>query len=425
MPSKDLENSIKFLFQQWAQEKLVEEQSMKKVRYAGPVFGVDEYQGMLDAVFSGWWSNGSHTLKAERKVAEMCDRKHALLFNSGSTANLALMLACMHRYFQPGDKILTLACGFPTTLNPIIHAGLVPVFCDISMEDLSVPDVSLDEIRGIFIPHTLGFAGNVDKLLDQAREKDIVVLYDACDAYGSEYNGRPLASYGKAATLSFYVAHHLSCGEGGAIVTNDTELFLIARGIRNWGRYCASSECCVRSTNPEAFCTNVKYTKNSDVPDDYMANYQFEWPGYNFKMLDLQAAMLSAQIPRLDQFTAVRRRNYTEIFFALNEAAKNHDIVTWGLDKGCSPFSVPFVLKDTKKHSRYHFMEFLQKNKVESRMIFAGNLLRHPAYSYLNEVGDFPNSDLLMEKGIMLGCSHVIDSDKCGRISTLIKEFFS
>jgi len=419
MDLSSIESTIKTLFELWAVKKR-QSQTLTKVRYSGIDFGPEEYAAMCDAVFGNWWSNGKYTIKAERELARVSERNHALLFNSGSTANLALMLAARELYFGPGDKILTMACGFPTTVNPIIHAGLTPVFADIVLDTLSVStaDVVLDDVKGIFIPHTLGFSSGVNGLLDRARQSGIKVFYDACDAYCTKYEGHPVTHYGKAATMSFYAAHHISCGEGGAIVTNDQELFHVARGIRNWGRYCSSVECCTRSVDPNTFCPNTKYTQDSDVPDDYMANYQFEWLGYNFKMLELQAAILLEQIKKMKQYTDARIINYRMLYDATKDVK---GIKIWMLPPGVSPFSFPMIVE--RNDIRKRFMDHLTRSGIESRMIFAGNLIRHPAYKAYKDQS-LPNSDIIMNRGMMLGCSHVIDESGMQRIISAIKEFF-
>jgi len=421
MARQEIETLIKYLFDRWVDEK----EPIKKVRYSGIDFGREEYRAMLDAIFSDWWSGGKYTLRTERTLAKQAERNHALLFNSGSSANLALMAAARQLYFKEGDPILTFACGFPTTVNPIIQAGLTPVFADVNPFDLSITPEKFEEyaktIKGVFIPHTLGFCGDINAILDIARKHNIMVFYDACDAYGSAYEGKPVTHYGKAATYSFYAAHHISCGEGGAVVTNDEELHTVMRGMRNWGRYCSSGECCVRAEDPEAFCPPAKYTKDNDLPSDYTVNYQFEWIGYNLKMLDLQAAILGVQLGRMEEYNNIRIRNYERLFSAFEKAP----VVIWGLQEGVSPFSFPLVIVEDARFTRKHFMDFLMRNGIESRLIFGGNLTRHPAYKSIGQTQTLEYSDVLMKRGMMLGVSHVITPDKMEYVCSKIKEFLS
>ena len=204
MSKRDIETQIKLLFDSWVDETNAEVAQQEKVRYAGPVLGREEYRKILDALFSNWWSGGSFTFDAEQSLARISDRNHGLLTNSGSSANLILMEAAKELYFKDGDKILTLSCGFPTTVNPIISSRLVPVFVDIDMDTLNLsPDV-LDEalskdkdIKGVFVAHTLGFKSDIKALLEVVRKHKVHLFFDCCDAYGTKYEGVPIQSYGK------------------------------------------------------------------------------------------------------------------------------------------------------------------------------------------------------------------------------------
>lgn len=426
---KDLESHIKELFRQWADCQSKEK--LSKIRYSGPSLGAEEYEAMLDAVFSNWWSGGKYTIEAERKLSEISSRKKALLTNSGSSANLLLLDAVKHLYLKDGDKVLTLSCGFPTTLNPILQVGLHPVLVDIDADTLNLsPDVLKNciaehDIKLIFVAHTLGFGGKVDDILKIAKENDILVCFDSCDAYGTQYKGKPIQSYGLASTMSFYAAHHCTMGEGGAIVTDNEQLWQVMRGMRNWGRYCASDECCIRSTNPEAFCPEKRLSKETNLPEDYPVNQIYEWIGYNLKPLELQSAILSVQLDKLGKFTEIRRKNYELLYNELAYLNKN----TIGLHKlndGESPFSFPICLN--VNHKRKDFVDHLKKNKIESRVLFAGNLSRHPAYEKSNmTIFKWPhnNSDIITEYVVIVGISHVNGEDETMKIASAIKEFMN
>lgn len=273
MDKFELECRIKGLMSEWV--KLNNSQRIAKIRYAGPSLDVEEYNSMLDAIFNNWWSGGKYTIKAEQLLAELSNRNKGLLTNSGSSANLVLMEGAKELYFKDNDKILTLSCGFPTTVNPIIQTKLIPVFVDIDLDTLSLLPETLEnalkadkKIKGVFVANTLGFVSQIKELLDISRKYNVVLFFDNCDAYGTRYNNRPVQAYGKASTFSFYVAHHVTMGEGGGIVTNDDDLFNVMRGFRNWGKYCDSDRCCVRSENPEIFCSVNRYSKNSSLPYD-------------------------------------------------------------------------------------------------------------------------------------------------------------
>lgn len=431
----DVEGEIRALFGEWSGLASEGEASLRKVRYSGPVFGAPEYDALLDAVFAGWWSGGRFTIEAERKLAAISDRNHAVLFNSGSSANLALMLAARERYFQSGDKILTLSCGFPTTVNAIITAGLVPVFVDIDLAGLAIsPEVVADAlkadpaIRGIFVAHTLGFPANVRAITETARANGVEVFYDCCDAYGTEVGGRPLAAFGKAATFSFYVAHHATCGEGGGVVTNDPELHAILRGIRSWGRYCAAAECCVRAEHPESFCPPARLSKDADLPEDYAVNYQYEWLGQNLKPLEIQSSILSVQLGRLAEFNEARRRNYATLLDAFRRYERHFKL--WDLPPGVSPFAFPVLLDDTAPFKRKHLVDHFSRSRIETRLLFGGNLSRHPAYRRRPEAwemlgGPHGNADAIVDRFFMIGVAPVVTPERAAYVVERLDAFMA
>jgi CDP-6-deoxy-D-xylo-4-hexulose-3-dehydrase len=431
---KNIENLIKILFDQWVEKKKELDSASEKIQYAGPMLGKEEYSSMLDAIFNDWWSGGKFTLEAERKLASLSNRKHALLSNSGSSANLMMMSAAKSLYFKDGDKIATLSCGFPTTVNPIISNGLIPVFLDIDLDTLSLNPALFEsclkndsKIKGLFIAHTLGFKNDINSLLQIARKYNVEVFFDCCDAYGTKYNGKPIQEYGKASTFSFYVAHHVTMGEGGGVCTNDDDFHIAMRGFRNWGRYCASTECCVRSLNKQAFCPSSKLTTNNELPKDYMVNYQYEWLGYNLKPLELQAAILIEQLNKLDKFDEIRKKNYQSLYDYFQKNVPS--IKTWQIDEDVSPFSFPILLPEKSKYNRKHLIDFLMKNKIECRLLFGGNLTKHPAYQNNKDkwelFGTQNNSDIIMNRFLMLGVSPIITTEKIAKLIAKLDEFFT
>lgn len=430
MNKSDIEKQIKLLMSEWVKLKSVEPTT--KTRYAGPVLGTNEYDKMLDAIFNDWWSGGKYTLEAELKLAKISLRNHGLLANSGSAANLLLMSAAKELYFKDGDKILTLSCGFPTTVNPIIQNRLIPVFVDISLDDLNLNPSLLEEalkkdkdIKGVFVAHTLGFKSQINELLDIARKYNVIVFFDNCDSYGTKYNGKPIQSYGKAATYSFYVAHHVTMGEGGGITTNDSDLFMTMRGMRNWGKFCGAQTCCIRSSDPTLFCPTAKLTRNSELPKDYMVNYQFEWLGYNLKPLDLQAAILTEQLDRIEEFDTIRKENYK----MLHEYFSNlkYDFKTWEIDEETSPFSFPILLPQNVNFNRKHLVDHMKRDNIETRVLFGGNLMKHPAYankkSYWESYGTHENSDRILKDFIMFGVSPVNTKENINKIISSMDDF--
>jgi CDP-6-deoxy-D-xylo-4-hexulose-3-dehydrase len=433
MTKSQIESLLKSLIREWA--SLQERPS--KVRYSGPSLGPDEYEAALDGMLSGWWSGGMHTLGAERKLASLSERSHGLLVNSGSSANLVAMLAAKELYFKDGDKIITTACGFPTTASPIIYAGLTPVFVDVKYNTLNIDPGVVDaaaardpRIRGVFVAHTLGFPCDIDGLLQVARRHNLEIFFDCCDAYGTTHNGRPIQAYGKFATFSFYVAHHVTMGEGGGIVTNDTNLFEAMRGFRSWGRYCAADKCCIRSENPNLFCPSGKLTRNSELPDDYIVNYQYEWLGLNVKPLDLQSAILSVQLDRLQEFNDIRKENYSRLLDYFD--TKVDFFASWNIPDSVSPFAFPIGIV-TDKFKRKHYVDFLNRAGIETRLLFGGNLTKHPAFVNCrdkweilncgNPAFDLEVSDWIMKNVLLLGVSQVVSSSQIDFIIDKTEEF--
>lgn len=431
LSKESIEKLIKELIAEWSELNQIEEAKNKKIRYAGPMLDSKEYVAIMEAIFSNWWSGGKFSYEAEAKLASLNDRSHGLLTNSGSSANLVLMSAAKSLYFNDGNKILTLACGFPTTVNPIISNRLTPVFCDI---DLNTLNINIDNVKraivenkisGIFVAHTLGFKTDLNPILDLARENNLPVFWDCCDAYGTTYNDKPIAAYGKAATFSFYVAHHLTMGEGGGIVTNDEDLQVAMRAYRNWGRYCAATNCCIRSLNPSSFCPTTKLTSKCDLPADYIVNYQYEYQGYNLKPLELQAAMLIQQLDKLPMFNDIRRANYLKLYN--NFSRWSDEFTIWELEDDVSPFAFPVIINPGAKFNRKHLLDAYTKNKIETRLLFGGNLLRHPAYKDVKHevIGDLKNSDLITENMFMLGVSQILTDNQIDIIINVTKNFIN
>ena len=429
MDKFELEYKIRELMSEWI--TLTGSQHINKIRYSGPELGIEEYSGMMDAIFNNWWSGGKYTIEAERLLAELSDRNKGLLANSGSSANLLLMSAAKELYFKDGDKILTLACGFPTTVNPIIQSRLIPVFVDVDLDTLNLSPQVLENalktdsrIKGVFIANTLGFKSEIKELLDISRKYNVLLFFDNCDAYGTIYSGRPIQAYGKASTFSFYVAHHITMGEGGGIVTNDDDLFIVMRGFRNWGKYCESDKCCIRSENPESFCSSVKYSKDTALPHDYMVNYQFEWMGYNLKPLELQSAILCAQLKKMGAFTEIRKRNYKKLFDYFKTIPY---FKVWEIDSDVSPFSFPFMINKDTPFIRKHLIDYYIRNKVECRMLFGGNLMKHPAYEnkkgYWESIGEQRNADLILNNFLMLGVSQILSETDIDKIIDITDKF--
>jgi CDP-4-dehydro-6-deoxyglucose reductase, E1 len=379
------------------------------VRYAGRVFNEKEMQAAVEAALDFWLTEGRFTATFENELARRVGVSHAILVNSGSSANLLAVSALTspllgNRRLHPGDEIITTASGFPTTLNPIIQNGLVPVFVDV---DIPQYNISISEIseaistrtRAIFVAHTLGNPFNIDALQEIARANDLFLIEDNCDALGSTYKGRLTGSFGHLATCSFYPAHHITLGEGGAVLTSDRTLAKAVRSFKDWGRDChcgpGQNDCCGKRFSGQY----------GELPVGYDHKYVYSHIGYNLKATEFQAAIGVEQLRKLDSFCKDRRSNFHnwmkgfreyEKYFILPKPTQNAD-PAW--------FAFPVTLRNRIGFTRTELTEYLNKNLVETRNIFGGNLLRQPAYLNIayRKIGELPNTERIMNDTFFLG----------------------
>ena len=348
-----------------------------QVSYAGRVFGEEEMVAAVDSMLDFWLTLGPQGRAFERELADYVGVKHALMVNSGSSANLVAFATLtspqLERPLRAGDEVLTVAAGFPTTVAPIVQYGCVPVFVDVETSTGNVIAERLDDAvgprtRAIMLAHTLGNPFNLDVVLDVARRHDLVLIEDNCDALGSRYDGRLTGTFGQLATQSFYPAHHMTTGEGGAVLTNNGRLRRIAESFRDWGRdcWCAAG---VDNTCGKRFGWQL-----GSLPAGYDHKYIYSHVGYNLKPLDVQAAIGREQLKRLDEFTAARRANHAwlmavckphEEFLILPEATAKSEPSWFGMLLSVRP-DAPF--------GRTNLVKFLEGRKIQTRQLFAGNL---------------------------------------------------
>lgn len=379
------------------------------IRYAGRVFGAEELQLATDAVLDFWLTSGRFTEEFESRLADYLDATDALMVNSGSSANLLAVATLTSpklgdRRLQPGHEVITVAAGFPTTVAPMTLYGLTPVFVDVDLGGYNaLPERVADAVgpntRAIMLAHTMGNPWDADTLLDVARAHNLWVIEDNCDALGSLWNGRRTGGLGHLATHSFYPAHHLTTGEGGALVTKDAELARIAQSIRDWGRdcYCAGGEnnTCGRRFNQQ-FGT---------LPYGYDHKYVYSHVGYNLKATDIQAAIGCAQFNRLDGFVEARRRNHA---FLMRELSRWEDrLILPRATPGSDPSWFGFVLtvRENAGFTRAELLSYLEARRIETRNVFSGNLLRHPGFAEIPHrvVGGLQNSDRVTTDSFFIG----------------------
>jgi CDP-6-deoxy-D-xylo-4-hexulose-3-dehydrase len=379
------------------------------VRYAGRVFGEEEMRALVDAGLDFYLTASRFTEEFEAGIAEYLGLSDALFVNSGSSANLVALTALTsprlgERRLKPGDEVITVAAGFPSTVAPIVQNGLVPVFVDVRLGDYNAdPDelraAASDRTRAIMLAHTLGVPYDLGTVMELVEERDLWLVEDNCDALGSTYGGRLTGTFGHLATLSFYPAHHITTGEGGAVVTSNDELRRIALSVRDWGRdcYCAGGE--------DNTCGRRFSQQLGDLPMGYDHKYVYSHIGYNLKATDLQAAIGVAQLDRLPAFVEARKRNHAFLSRALSAHADR--LVLHRATPGSDPswFAYVISVRPGAGFTREELVRHLYEHKVETRNLFSGNLLRHPGFKDIEHriVGSLEGSDRVTSDTFFIG----------------------
>jgi CDP-4-dehydro-6-deoxyglucose reductase, E1 len=400
------------------------------VPVSGKVIGAGELKMMVDASLDGWLTTGRFNAMFEERLANFLGVKHLITVNSGSSANLVAFSTLTSdrlgaRAIKPGDEVIGVAAGFPTTVNPILQFGAVPVFVDV---DLTTHNIDASKIeaaispktKAIMLAHSLGNPFNLDVVATLCKKHGLWLVEDCCDALGAKYNGQLVGTFGDIGTLSFYPAHHITMGEGGAVFTNNPELKLIAESFRDWGRdcYCPPGK---DNTCNKRFCWKL-----GDLPEGYDHKYTYSHLGYNLKISDMQAACALAQMDRLEDFIAARKANFKylkerlascEQFLHLPEATPNSE-PSW--------FGFPLVLKEDAGVKRADLINFLDQNKIATRLLFAGNLTRQPYMIGRNfrVSGDLTNTDTVMNQTFWLGVWPGLTTQQLDYVVERLEEFF-
>jgi len=380
-----------------------------QVPVTGKVFGSAEIQSAIKASMAFWLTAGPYTETFEGRFAKEVGMRHAYMVNSGSSANLVAVSALMspklgEQALKPGDEVITVAAGFPTTVTPILQNGLIPVYVDIDLGTYVAHESALEaaigpKTRAIVMAHTLGNPFNLDLVQKLAEKHNLWIIEDSCDALGGTFRGRKLGSFGDFSTFSFYPAHHITTGEGGAVLVKKAAHKTIVESIRDWGRDCWCPPGCDNT------CLKRYEWTLGELPEGYDHKYTYSHLGYNLKSGDIQAAIGLAQLDRLDSFIELRRRNWSylkaglkglEEFLALPEAAKNSD-PSW--------FGFALTVKPGGPKTRNQIVQELNEAKIATRLLFGGNLLRQPAFigTPRRVVGDLTNTDIVMNDSFWVG----------------------
>jgi len=397
---------------------------------SGKLLGEEELQNMVSASLDGWLTTGRFNTEFEKKLAAFLGVKYCLSVNSGSSANLVAFSTLTspklgERAIKRGDEVIGVAAGFPTTVNPVIQFGAVPVFVDV---DIRTHNVNADLIeaaitpktKAIMLAHALGNPFNVVKVKELCDKYNLWLIEDTCDALGAEYNGQKCGTFGDIGTLSFYPAHHMTMGEGGAVFMNNPELKVIAESFRDWGRDCYCPPGCDNT------CGCRFEQKHGDLPFGYDHKYVYSHSGYNLKITDMQAACGLAQLDKLDYFIEKRRSNYTYLHNGLQSLTEFLDLPVPTENSNPSWFGFPITLKDGCGVSRVDVTKFLDSHKIGSRLLFAGNLLKQPYFKDVEYrvVGELTHTDKTMNDTFWIGVQPALTEEHLDFVIEKMEELF-
>ena len=397
---------------------------------SGKVVGATELQYMVEASLDGWLTTGRFNEQFEKELAEFIGVKSLITVNSGSSANLVAFNTLTSpklgdRAIKQGDEVIGVAAGFPTTVNPIIQFGVVPVFVDVDLATHNI-DANLIEAaissktKAIMLAHTLGNPFNLSKVKQLCEKYNLWLVEDCCDALGAKYNGYHVGTFGDIATCSFYPAHHITMGEGGAVFSNNSQLITIAESFRDWGRDCYCKPGCDNT------CGKRFEQKLGNLPQGYDHKYTYSHLGYNLKITDMQAACGLAQLKRLPDFIKKRNENFHYLKNRLSSVADFIELTVPTENSIPSWFGFPVTLKQTAGVNRVDFTKYLDQNQIGTRLLFAGNLTRQPYFKNVEYrvSGGLPNTDITMNQTLWLGIYPGLGTEQLDFMAEKIEEFF-
>ena len=432
--SKEIRNKILTLVEEFvalqSAEKALFLPGATPVPVSGKVIAAEEIQFAVDACLDGWFTTGRFAQDFEENFARYMKQKFCLLTNSGSSANLLALTALTSphlgkRQLQPGDEVITVAAGFPTTVNPIIQNGLIPVFVDVNLDDYSIDTKQLEKafspkVKAIILAHTLGNPFNLDLVREFVKKYNLWFIEDCCDAVGSCYRGKMVGTFGDLATASFFPAHHITMGEGGAVLTSNPQLKRIVKSFRDWGKDCW---CAPGQDNA---CGKRFEWQLGGLPKGYDHKYIYSHIGYNLKVTDMQAALGLAQLKKIDEFAATRKRNFDYLYRELKPLSEYFDLPKTTLNSEPCWFGFPIRVMENSPISREQLLNVLNTNNIGTRNLFGGNLLQQPAYQEIKQrsIGPLTNTDRVMNSVFWLGVYHGLTLEQLNFAATIIKEQF-
>ena len=400
------------------------------VPVSGKVLTSEDFSALVDSSLDGWLTAGRFTADFERQLAQFVGARSALFVNSGSSANLVALSGLTsqklgERALKPGDEVLTVAMGFPTTVNPIIQNGLTPVVVDVDLDTLDANSQRLEEAispktKAIMMAHTLGNPFDLDTVQRLCKEHDLWLIEDSCDALGSTYRGQRTGSFGDTASVSFYPAHHITTGEGGAVFVRSPLVKKQVESFRDWGRDCYCE------TGKDNTCAKRYGWKLGDLPEGYDHKYTYSHIGYNLKATDMQAALGITQLAKLELFIQKRKENYQYFAKHLGQIeglsvaiATEHSEPSW--------FGCPITLDPGHPVNREDLLRFLDSRKIGTRLVFAGNITKQPAYkdTKFRVVGDLTNTDIVMTRSFWVGVYPGLTTQMMDYVIESISDFVS
>ena len=398
---------------------------------SGKVFDADEMQHLVDSSLDFWLTTGRYAEQFETKFAKVMGMKHALLCNSGSSANLLAVTALTSprlkkRALKEGDEVITVAAGFPTTVNPILQNRLVPVFVDVQ---LGTYDASMESIeaaigpktKAIVMAHTLGNPFNLDGVMSIAKEHNLFVVEDTCDAVGATYNDKPVGSFGDISTTSFYPAHHITMGEGGCVLVKSAPMKKIVESFRDWGRDCwcppGNDDTCGRRFDWQL----------GDLPYGYDHKYVYSHIGYNLKLTDMQAAVGVAQLKKLPDFIEARRHNFNRLYAGLKKFEEVLILPETTPKSNPSWFGFAITVRPGAPFSRLELVQHIESRRIGTRLLFGGNLMRQPAYIGMPHrvVGPLTNANIITDNTFWLGVYPGLNDEMVDFMIATVSEFIA
>jgi CDP-4-dehydro-6-deoxyglucose reductase, E1 len=400
------------------------------IPFAGRVYDEDEMVSLVDSSLDFWLTTGRYAEQFETEFANVMQQRYCMLVNSGSSANLVAVSSLFSpllksQRMQPGDEVITVAAGFPTTVSPIIQNGAVPVFVDVDLDTYNVNAALIEQAitpktKAIVLAHTLGNTFDLDTVKAICQKHNLFLVEDCCDAVGSTYDGKMVGTFGDIATTSFYPAHHITMGEGGSVLTSNPILKRIATSLRDWGRDCYCDPGCDNT------CGRRFKGQYGDLPVGYDHKYVYSHLGYNLKVTDMQAAVGVAQLKKLESFVQARKDNFAKLskglikyeeFLSLPKATPKAD-PSW--------FGFPFTVKENKYFKRNDLANFLEDHKILTRQLFAGNMTRQPAFKGVNYrvASSLEVTDTIMGNTIFIGVYPGIDQQRMDYVLDVFAAFF-